>query len=108
MTWAHAGAPRGLEHVERAADVGVHERLGGDVRVRDGDQGGEVEDGLDPLDRRLHEPRVPDVAEADLDLGAHGRFGLVEPARRPARVVEAEGAHPCALARRAARRGGCR
>ena len=57
----------GLERVERPAHVRIDERLRRDIRVRDRDQGREVEDHLDALGRRVHEPRVADVAELDVE-----------------------------------------
>ena len=80
----------GLQRIERAADVRVDERLGRDVGVRDGDQGREVEDHLAVLRGGLDEPRVPDVAELDLDPGPDVGRKVVQPTRRSARVVEAE------------------
>ena len=88
-----AGAPGGLEDVERPAHVRVDERLGGDVRVRDRDERGQVEDDLDVLGRGRHEPGVADVPEPDVERRAGRRRHLVEPAGRRPRVVEAERAH---------------
>ena len=61
---------RRLEHVERAADVGVDERLGRAIRIRDGDQRREMEDDVDIAARVRDEARVADVAEADVERGA--------------------------------------
>ena len=90
-----------LEHVERAADVGVDERGRRDIRVRDRDQRREVEHDLDPLGRALDDPRVPDVAERQLDTVSDIRGRLVQPAGRAARRVQAERADVGALANQA-------
>ncbi len=88
--------PDGLEDVERADDVRLDVGARRHVRVRDRDEGREVEDDVDARGAGKDMLRVADVAEDDLGPpladGSTERFGLLEPSRRALRGVEAEGA----------------
>ena len=64
-------APRGLQHVQRAFDIGADVAARRLVGVGDGDQRREVQDDLLPLDGSIHEVAVFDVAADDLDCLAH-------------------------------------
>src|SRR5205085_10141747 len=86
-----------LQDVHGPGHVRVDERLDGGVRVRDRDQGREMEGDLDALRRPLDEAPVADVAEADVDRGPRRGTEVVEPAGRAARVVDAERPDPRAL-----------
>ena len=76
-----AGAPRGLEAVERRCDVVPQYALpgGGDVRV-----GGEIDDEIHPLDRALDAAEFPHV---DDPFGARALHAIqpfhVVPVRQP-------------------------
>jgi hypothetical protein len=57
-----SGPASRLQDVSRPPDVGIDERLGRDIRIRDGDECREVKDNLDILCRRGDEPGIPNVA----------------------------------------------
>ena len=90
---AAARTPGALQHVERALHVGVHEALRGCIAVRDGDERRQMKDGVHTSARLLHEAGVADVTQPHIQALLDRRFGVVQPAQRSVRVVEAEGAY---------------
>ena len=62
------------------------------VRIGNGDQRREMQDGVAVLHRGPHAVRVPDVARKHLEMAFHLRRAMVQPAPRIERVVEHEGA----------------
>jgi hypothetical protein len=82
--------PRRFQHIERAEDVGFDIGLGGNIRVRDTNQRGEVEDYLVVRDEPVHEARVADIAALGADRRGDVFRQVVEPARAVERVVMGE------------------
>ena len=90
----HAGdivAPRGLQDVQRAFDIGSHVAPRRFVGVGDRDQRREVQNDLLPLDGPIHEVAVFDIAADDLNCTAHGLVKEGEVADQRARIVSDHG-----------------
>ena len=92
-----AAAPGRLEQVEGSDHVGVDVGGGRGVGVGDGDEGGQVEHHLDLLAERLHEARIPDVTQAQVQGRSRLRSQAVEPAGGSLGIVEGQGPHPRSL-----------
>jgi hypothetical protein len=80
---AGTAVPHRLQHVQRSDHVGVHKGLWCLVAVRDGDERGEVEDDIHPVDRSPDGAGVPDVTEMHVQPVGAVRLQLVQPAERP-------------------------
>lgn len=80
----------GLEDVEGALDICVDVGVGRVVRIGDGDERGQVEDGVAVGHGSAHPMGVADVAGEDLEVTAHVRGAVVEPAPGIEGVVEHE------------------
>ena len=70
----------GLHHVERALDVGVHIGVGRVVRVGNGDECRQVQDGVTTGHGGAHPVGIADVAGEYFEMSAHFLGAVVEPA----------------------------
>ena len=82
---------RGLDHVERAFDVGIDGGVGRMVRVWDCNQRGQVQDCIAAGHGGAHAIRVADVTSEDLELAADVFGAVVQPTPGVEGVVEDEG-----------------
>ena len=71
-----------VQQVEGALNVGLHIHVGRYVAKRNGDQSGQVHDGVLPGGQLVHVIRVTDVSEHDLERTLDVCWQGVEPAPR--------------------------
>ena len=81
---------RGVQHIQRTLDVGVHIAVGAVVRKRNGNQCGQMEDALLPAHGGAHAVGVAHVAHKDINFIADLRRQGVDPAQRAEGIVQAE------------------
>ena len=83
----------GGDDVERSRHIRLERLAGMDVRVRDSDQGAEVEDEIGAPHRVLHRIGVAKVAQHRVDRVPDVRVGMLDPAEAASRGVTEEAAH---------------
>src|SRR5271157_1381190 len=88
----------GVQHVRRADDVGLNHVVGVQIRVRNCDQGSQMEDPRLARHGLAHCLRIFEVASVHLDLGLNVRRQIAEMASVVATIVAHQGPDPVTLA----------
>ena len=81
---------RGVQHIQRALDVGVHVAVRAVVGEGDRDERGQMEHALLPAHGGAHAVGVAHVAHEDVDFAADLRRQGVDPAQRAKGIVQTE------------------
>lgn len=87
----HAQLARGLQHVERTFDIGVHIGIGRVVRIRNSNQCSQVKNSVAALHRLPHPVRVANVAGKDIQVVSNVLRRVIQPTPGVEGVIEDEG-----------------